>query len=159
MTQRLYSRAKGANEREGTYNGREIRFEPSRLGILFERLSLDRSWILSDKEKGLRTKEPSKTYQRSTEVHQDQFSYQAAIPQTGSKLEQALEDPISEKITIREHSGAYTITITRNPSISRWRNNTRVLVTKIDREGKEEEKRRFRLEDLSSIDKYVRGLL
>ena len=159
MTQRLYGRAKSANERVGTYNGTALQFQPSRLGILFERLSLDRSWNLSEREKGLRTKEASKTYQVCTQAHQDQFSYQAAVPQSGSTLEQALEDPLSEKIIIREYSGAYTVTITRNPSISRWRNNTRVLVTRTDKDGKEEEKRRFRIEGLSSIDKYVRGLL
>lgn len=146
-------------ERRGTYNGAtQITFHPSRLGILLERLCLEQHWAFSETERGLRTKGPTKTYTAGPyHYFQDEFTYEAAVPQ--GTLEKALEDPVCERIRIKPQSGAYIVTITRNPAISRWRENSRVLVTKTNAEGRELEKRRFNVQDLSSIERYVRHLL
>ncbi len=143
---------------EATYKDKEFRFKPTHLGILLERLCHTHNWGFFDPEKGLRTRIPTTTYKIGPEIiNNTTFTYEVAIPQ-GDVLVKALEDPTYEKIIITTED-AKRIIITRNPYITKWRGNTRVLVTKFDKNGKETEKIRFRTQDLKTLEGYVRKAL
>ena len=142
-------------ERTGTYNGTQITFHPSRLGVLLERICLEQTWDFKNTEKGLKTKDPTTTYHTERRHYQDSFTYEAAVPE--GKLELTLQDPISERIIITSGE-IFKIIITRNPSVSKWRDNTRVLVTKAYPDGRQVDQKRFSIQDLDTIEKYVRSL-
>lgn len=93
----------------------------------------------------------------------DKFLYDVSFninegQQNQETLRKYLEEPTIERIIIQEQGKEERIFILHDPRISKWRDNTRILVKKIYPNGKSDSRKIFSVYDLGDLERYVRRL-
>ncbi len=147
---------------EGKLNGVQLHYQPSQLAILLGRIChpiRDNSYVWNFSEEQSKDQGLRKLSLKPIPYFDEAFSYEISIPNQKDNLSQFLENPIQERIFIKGSDKSYKVLIDRNPKIrSKWKNNTRVRVSKVYEDGKIENSKVFSIYDLNNIERYARSL-